>query len=375
MSKGRSLAPTMSLVAITDTTQGIPDAACAAVDAACNPESLFSGRNTLVKPCLAGNWVHPELLRGLITRLLDAGARVTVGEASFVYKPEQMRKMFERAGTKQVCEELGVRLVDLNSDEPVDVDIGGKVVDSLRIARTVVESEAICNIAHLHTHPQVRVTFSLKNIKGVIHMEDKRKVHWLGLEQGIVDMNSRFPCALGIIDAIKPYDLASDRHVEMNLALSSTDLVALDATACRLIGCDPRRIRHITLAHEHGMGELHEIEIVGERISDHAVEFGDPSGPLDFRAYQISIVEDGGCSGCYAHLREAYRSLREGVEERMPDVTVYMGKFVELPDHPPANSIAVGACAASRCRGKMLKVRGCPPSMRDLRDALESLAE
>jgi uncharacterized protein (DUF362 family) len=58
--------------------------------------------------------------------------------------------------------------------------------------------------------------------------------------------------------------------VEKGLLLASSDSVAIDAVAARIMGFDPMRIDYIRLAHEDGLGvgKIEEIEVLGENISD-----------------------------------------------------------------------------------------------------------
>lgn len=58
--------------------------------------------------------------------------------------------------------------------------------------------------------------------------------------------------------------------VEKGLILASSDCVAIDAVAAKIIGFDPMEIDYIRIAHEDGLGvgRIEEIEVVGEDISE-----------------------------------------------------------------------------------------------------------
>ena len=58
--------------------------------------------------------------------------------------------------------------------------------------------------------------------------------------------------------------------VETGLILGSSDCVAIDAVAAKIMGFDALSIDYIRLAHEDGLGvgDINEIEVVGEDISD-----------------------------------------------------------------------------------------------------------
>ncbi len=60
-----------------------------------------------------------------------------------------------------------------------------------------------------------------------------------------------------------------------NVILASADQVAIDAVAAKLMGFDPMMIKYIRMAHEEGLGvgDVNEIEIVGDDISGEDWDF------------------------------------------------------------------------------------------------------
>jgi len=62
--------------------------------------------------------------------------------------------------------------------------------------------------------------------------------------------------------------------VEKDYMLASSDQVAIDAVAAKMMGFDPMAIKYIRLAHERGLGtgDPRQIEVVGEDVSH--VDFG-----------------------------------------------------------------------------------------------------
>ena len=59
------------------------------------------------------------------------------------------------------------------------------------------------------------------------------------------------------------------KPIVKNVILASSDQVAIDAVAAKLMGFDPLRIKYIRLAHEQGLGvgDPREIELVGDDLS------------------------------------------------------------------------------------------------------------
>jgi uncharacterized protein (DUF362 family) len=63
--------------------------------------------------------------------------------------------------------------------------------------------------------------------------------------------------------------------VEKDYILASTDSVAIDAVAAKMMGFDPMDLKYINLAHEAGLGTgiFNEIQIVGEDVSSENFRF------------------------------------------------------------------------------------------------------
>jgi uncharacterized protein (DUF362 family) len=110
---------------------------------------------------------------------------------------------FTRSGTSDVADRLGIDYIDLNRDDAVDVAIPGcYVMDRVKIAKTVVESDVIISVPVLKTHRRTIVTLSLKNMKGVMPSREKRKTHQLGLERAIVDLNTVVKPDFTVVDGL-----------------------------------------------------------------------------------------------------------------------------------------------------------------------------
>jgi uncharacterized protein (DUF362 family) len=54
----------------------------------------------------------------------------------------------------------------------------------------------------------------------------------------------------------------------MDLIIAGKDPVAADATASRVMGLDPHEISHIRKAHQRGIGNMDDVEIVGAQLNE-----------------------------------------------------------------------------------------------------------
>ncbi len=176
-------------------------------------------------------------------------------------------KAFKVAGVDVVAEKWKVKLVDLNKDEFVEVSPTGTLaLKKVKIAKTALES-TIISVAKLKPHRLARVTLSLKNMMGAV--TPKGAIH-NPLSEKIVDLVSIIKPSVAVIDGI----IAGEGHetsgdpVEMNLVIAGRDPVAVDSVGAAVMGINPEKVKHLSLAEERGLGthDLRKIEILGEPI-------------------------------------------------------------------------------------------------------------
>ena len=139
------------------------------------------------------------------------------------------------------------------------------------------------NVVHLptmKTHVFTTMTGAMKNaFGGLLHY----RRHWTHsqIHKTLVDLLAIqkeihpgiFAVMDGTIAGDGPGPRAMRPHVK-NLILASSDLVAIDAVAAKLMGFDPLELEFIRVAHERGLGvgDPREIEVVGLDISE--INFG-----------------------------------------------------------------------------------------------------
>jgi len=134
------------------------------------------------------------------------------------------------------------------------------------------------NIIHLptmKTHVFTTMTGAMKNAFGGLLHERRHWTHAV-IHETLVDLltiqKEIHPGILAVMDGTFAGDGPGPRcmrpHVK-NVILASTDQVAIDAIAAKMMGFDPMSLKFIRLAHEAGLGvgRPAEIEVVGQDIS------------------------------------------------------------------------------------------------------------
>ena len=135
------------------------------------------------------------------------------------------------------------------------------------------------NIVHLptvKTHIYTTTTGAMKNAFGGL-LNTRRHYTHSYIHQTLVDLlavqkeihRGIFTVMDGTTCGSGPGPRTMEPH-EKNIILASGDSTAIDAVAAKIMGFDPMSLDYIRLAQESGLGvgELSEIEIVGEDVSD-----------------------------------------------------------------------------------------------------------
>jgi uncharacterized protein (DUF362 family) len=126
------------------------------------------------------------------------------------------------------------------------------------------------------------VTLSLKNMFGVVpgsvYGWPKNALHWAGINGSIVDINSSLPIPrFAIVDGIVGMEgngPLQGQEKKSGVMVLGDDLVAVDATAARLMTIEPRQVRYLAAAGEFlGNVGYEQIEQIGENLEGHQQDF------------------------------------------------------------------------------------------------------
>jgi uncharacterized protein (DUF362 family) len=213
-----------------------------------------------------GATTDPIVVEAIIQKMKELPVEVYVVESDATMTNAD--RAFRATGMEEMCERNGVGWINLRrAGDNVELKIpDGKALSSIKVPRIVTES-AIINAAKLKTHSETQVTLGMKNMFGLL--PEKGRYHFRGMHRVIADINSVLRPALTVIDGFIAMEGRGPVHgtpVRMDTIIAGTDVVATDATACRVMGFDPHLVDHIRMAHERGLGEVDGVEVVGDGI-------------------------------------------------------------------------------------------------------------
>jgi uncharacterized protein (DUF362 family) len=247
------------------------------------------GKRVLLKPNLVEfdpNAVintHPAMIEAAIEAFKSLDAReVIVGEGPGHRRDNEY--LLTASGLLDVVRHHRVDYVDLNTDDvrPVPLKSHYTNFPEFYLPETLLGVDLLVSLPKLKTHHWAGVTLSMKNMFGVIPSAvygwPKNALHWAGLHQSIVDINSSLPVRrFAIVDGIVGMDGNGPLHGQAKPAgvlVFGEDPVAVDATAARLMMIEPRRVKHLQVAGQFlGNLAVESIEQVGERIDAYRKDF------------------------------------------------------------------------------------------------------
>ncbi len=213
---------------------------------------------------------HPSVFWAVAELFANEGAIISYGDSPGFGTPFATAK---KAGLTDVAEEINIELADFKEGKEIFFETG-KQNKKFFIANGVLESDGLISLPKLKTHGLEKFTGCIKNQFGCVVGMRKAEFHVklptaIDFAKMIVDLNNFINPRLYILDGIIAMEGNGPRGgtpKPMNVLLFSTDPVALDATACRLIDLNPVLVPTTIIASETGTGTYfeEEIEILGD---------------------------------------------------------------------------------------------------------------
>ena len=268
-----------------------------------------------------GECTKPEIIIAVTEECLKAGAaEVIIGEGSHLPKFEWQYAITLDGKTNLVKQakrlssryDGKVTLACLETDSPGWIEVPSRTPPGkIAISSLVANADKVISIPVAKTHSWAQLTLASKNFIGITplfrYAQLIANTWW---NRGSFDHSSPRAIAqvyLDIIKAVKP-DLSiidfsigieadgptiglGGRTVNMKKRLgswaiiASTDIMAADATAARIMSHDTKKVKQLAMGFEMGLGEIRakSIEILGEKLDNLRVKWK----PARVRGYKM----------------------------------------------------------------------------------------
>jgi uncharacterized protein (DUF362 family) len=219
---------------------------------------------------------HPAVIEAAVDSFRGLGAaQVIVAEGPGHRRDNEY--LLSASGLYDVIKEHRVRYVDLNTDDVRATPLRSRFTDlkQLYLPESLYNADLLVSMPKLKTHHWVGVTLSLKNmfgvVPGVVYGWPKNILHWQGINNSILDINSSLPLPqFAIVDGIIGMEgngPLQGQAKSSGVLIFGDDFVAVDATAARLMTLEPQKIDYLAKAGEFlGNLDQEKIQQVGERL-------------------------------------------------------------------------------------------------------------
>lgn len=364
----------MGKVSLVKTAEGIKEGLYKAIDLIGGlGHFVTKSDRVMLKPNLNGleGYTNKELVEALIQLLIDFGVQKTfMAEATFG-NAHMTNMFFEKTGFADLARTYNIEIINLNESQPVEVKVENPlVVEKVRIAREILETDKIINLPNMKVHYATGITLALKNLKGILVGDEKKRFHEMGLEKAIADLNNTISPHLNIADCISCMERMGPRGgdiVGLDLIMAGANSVEVDYIGSRIMGYELSEVKHLSYLIECRDIDTDAITTVGESIDDVSYPF-----KKVFLARivpeQFKIHNRNACSSCM----NAFLLSCQLLEEYPPEnIDVYMGEFHAEDIAPNGKKFAFGNCCPKGANFDK-KILGCPPYPFALRDCLKS---
>jgi uncharacterized protein (DUF362 family) len=225
------------------------------------------GQKVLVKPNIGwdvipelGANTNPLLVKRIIEHCFRAGAKEVY---VFDHTCDNWVNCYKNSGIEKIAKSAGAKVVPGNSESyyhPVQIP-GGNRLQSTKVHQLLLETDVFINVPVLKDHNSTRMTACLKNNMGLVW--DRGYWHSNNLNQCIADfaLYEKKP-ALNILDCYNvmvkhgPQGVSKEDVVPMKSQIITTDWVAGDAAAAKMLNVPVEKIEYIPIAHKMGLGNM-----------------------------------------------------------------------------------------------------------------------
>lgn len=232
------------------------------------PRVLIKVNFITTKKWDTGATTDPVVVEAIINMLGKLCVEVIVVESDATVT--NATKAFKVTGMADMCERNGVEWINLRHEKDlVELEVPTyKTLKKIKVPRLVAES-SIISAAKLKTHSSTLVTLGMKNQFGLLPDKFKGKYHMRGMHKVITDINKVLPPTITVVDgfvAMEGRGPSRGNPLEMNTIIAGVDPVAVDSIASRVMGFDPFSVPHIKMAYEEKLGEIDDINVLGDGV-------------------------------------------------------------------------------------------------------------
>jgi uncharacterized protein (DUF362 family) len=257
--------------------------------------AALRGKKIFVKP----NISHPEYVLGVVTSpvliselvglLRDNYEEVVVGESNGFNYP--CRQAFEKTGIEAAAKKAGGTVINLSEDKVVKVKFQSKhsPVKELFLPKTVLDADAIVDMALMKTHEFAMYSGAIKNLFGCVPSNRRIYLHPY-LSEVFYRLYTVLKPQLTVMDArvaIEGNGPTKGNPVKMELMLTSNCALATDVIASNIMGLNIKEISYLSYIARKTNLQDDAINVQGLQVPEVARKFERPRIDLPVKAQML----------------------------------------------------------------------------------------
>ena len=341
-----------------------------------------------------------RVLEDLVIILKQMGVSdITIGEGTVVFDPKDRSTQFDafqKLGYQTLAQRHGVKLLNVFEGSFEKVELCEGV--SLNFSSAIMNSDFVINTPVLKTHAQTVVSLGIKNIKGTIDINSRKKCHNCDERTDLNFMVSmladKIPPGLTLIDGIFTNERGpgfDGKAHRSDLLVASRDVLSADLVGAKLLGYSGNQVPHLVHAAAHRNRPLYlsDISIVGEDV-DSLAKFHDYTFPynednslplpmkkigisgISYPKYDLSL-----CTYCSVLTGAVLSSVAMAWKGKEWDnIEILTGKIMKPTQGK--KSVLIGKCLYEAHKNHPRKddlifIKSCPPQPKAILEAMRSV--
>jgi len=230
----------------------------------------------------------PALLRELVGLLRDDAKEVIVGESNGFNYP--CRSAFKKTGIEAAVKSAGGTVINLSEDKVVKVKFpDGGALKELFLPKTMLEADAIVDLALMKTHEWAIYSGAIKNLFGCVPSDKRIYLHPY-LSEVFYRLYTILKPQLTVMDArvaIEGNGPTKGNPVKMDLMLTSNCALATDVIAAKIMGLNVEEISYLNYIARKTKLHDEAITVQGLQVPEVARKFERPRIDLPVKAQMV----------------------------------------------------------------------------------------